>query len=137
VPEPRELPRVEPPLPPARCSSVNSAVAARLADQRAETTARLAALERQIAGLAEEQALTAHDDEHDPEGVTIASQRAQLLGLRDGARRELAAVDRAVHRLDTGSYGRCARCGTDIGEARLEALPTAETCIGCATGGRR
>ncbi|MGH3585221.1 MAG: TraR/DksA family transcriptional regulator [Pseudonocardia sp.] len=97
---------------------------------------RIAALERQIAGLAEEQALTAHDDEHDPEGVTIASQRAQLLGLRDGARRDLAAVDRAVDRLAGGRYGRCVRCGKDVGEARLEALPAAETCIVCATTGR-
>ena len=98
---------------------------------------RIAALERQIAGLAEEQALTAHDDEHDPEGVTVASQRAQLLGLRAGARRDLAAVDRAVERLAAGSYGRCARCGQGIGEARLEALPAAETCISCATSRRR
>jgi DnaK suppressor protein len=109
---------------------------ARLAAQRAETMERIAALERQIAGLAEEQALTAHDDEHDPEGITIASQRAQLLGLRAGARRDLAAVDRAVDRLASGSYGCCVCCGDDIGEARLEALPSAETCIACATSGR-
>jgi DnaK suppressor protein len=112
-------------------------VFAQLAAEREETVERIAALERQIAGLAEEQALTAHDDEHDPEGVTIAAQRAQLLGLRAGARRDLAAVNRAVDRLATGSYGCCARCGHDIGEARLEALPAAETCIACATIGRR
>lgn len=109
----------------------------RLAAQRKETMQRIAALERQLAGLAEEQALTAHDDEHDPEGVTIASQRAQLQGLRAGARRDLAAVDRAVDRLATGSYGRCVSCGNNIGDARLEALPSAETCIACATSGRR
>jgi DnaK suppressor protein len=112
-------------------------VFSRLAAEREETMERIAALERQIAGLAEEQALTAHDDEHDPEGVTIASQRAQLLGLRAGARRDLAAVDRAVDRLVGGSYGCCACCGNDIGEARLDALPAAETCIACATSGRR
>jgi RNA polymerase-binding transcription factor len=112
-------------------------VVARLAAEREETVGRIAALERQIEGLAEEQALTTHDDEHDPEGVTIASQRAQLRGLLAGARRDLAAVERAVNRLGTGSYGCCVRCGDDIGEARLEALPAAETCIACATSGRR
>lgn len=112
-------------------------VFAQLAAEREETVQRIAALERQLAGLAEEQALTAHDDEHDPEGITIASQRAQLQGLRASARRDLAAADRAAHRLATGSYGRCMSCGNDIGEARLEALPTAETCIACATSRRR
>lgn len=112
-------------------------VVARLAAEREETVDRIAALERQIAGLAEEQALTTHDDEHDPEGVTVAAQRAQLQGLQAGARRDLAAVNRAVDRLAAGSYGVCTRCGNDIGEARLDALPAAETCIACATGGRR
>ncbi len=112
-------------------------VVARLAAEREETVDRIAALERQIAGLAEEQALTTHDDEHDPEGVTVAAQRAQLQGLQAGARRDLAAVNRAVERLAAGSYGVCTRCGNDIGEARLDALPAAETCIACATGRRR
>lgn len=93
---------------------------------------RLAALERQVEGLAEQQALTTHDDEHDPEGVTIAAQRAQLQGLLAGARRDLTAVDRAMERWAAGIYGRCVRCGREIGGARLEALPATETCIACA-----
>jgi DnaK suppressor protein len=107
-------------------------VAAQLAAVREETADRIAGLERQVGSLAEEQAFTTHDDEHDPEGVTIAVQRAQLQGLLAGARRDLAALDRAVDRLAAGSYGRCVRCGRAIGEARLEALPAAETCIACA-----
>lgn len=137
-PCPAGPPPVEPLLPPARSSSVDGPdVLAQLAAEREETVERIAAFERQLADLAEQQALTAHDDEHDPEGVTIASQRAQLQGLRAGARRDLAAVDRAVDRLEAGSYGRCVSCGNNIGEARLEALPAAETCIACATGHRR
>lgn len=112
-------------------------VSTQLAAEREETLERIGALERQIDGLAEEQSLTAHDDEHDPEGVTIASQRAQLQGLLAGARRDLAALDRAVGRLAEGRYGRCVRCGGDIGEARLEALPAAEACIACATSRER
>jgi hypothetical protein len=61
---------VEPPLPPARSSSMDGPdVFARLAAEREEIMERIAAHERQIAGLAEEQALTANDDEHDHEGV--------------------------------------------------------------------
>ncbi|GAA0906388.1 hypothetical protein GCM10009559_74770 [Pseudonocardia zijingensis] len=129
---------MEPPHLPTRSTPVDgSDVLARLAAEREATRERIAALERQLAGLAEEQALTSHDDEHDPEGITIASQRAQLQGLRDGARRDLAALDRAEERLADGGYGRCARCGDDIAEARLEALPAAETCISCASSRRR
>jgi RNA polymerase-binding transcription factor DksA len=108
-----------------------------LAAQRAEVGERVAALGRQVAELAEEQALTTHDDEHDPEGVTIGYQRAQLQGLLAGARAELAAVDRAVQRLREGHYGTCVRCGGRVAEQRLAALPAAEDCIRCAGSRRR
>ena len=107
--------------------------AARLAAERAATAERVAALAAQVDALAEQQALTTHDDEHDPEGVTIGFQRAQLLGLLDGARRDLDAVERAAQRLAEGTYGRCLRCGEPIPAERLEALPAAETCLACAS----
>jgi DnaK suppressor protein len=107
--------------------------AARLAAERAATAERVAALAAQVDALAEQQALTTHDDEHDPEGVTIGFQRAQLLGLLEGARRDLDAVERAAQRLAEGTYGRCLRCGEPIPAERLEALPAAETCLACAS----
>ncbi len=111
--------------------------AERLATERTATARRVTALAAQLAGLADEQALTTHDDEHDPEGVTIGFERAQLLGLLTGARRDLDAIDRAVQRLAAGRYGRCLRCGEPIPLERLDALPTAETCLPCATSRRR
>jgi RNA polymerase-binding transcription factor len=110
--------------------------ASRIASARAEAESRSAALSVQIEALAEQQALTTHDDEHDPEGVTIAFERAQLLGLRAGARKEISALDRATSRLRAGNYGRCVNCGNVIPDARLEALPAAETCLNCATTSR-
>ncbi len=103
-----------------------------LAVERAATVTRVAALARAVQGLADEQALTTHDDEHDPEGVTIAVERAQLQGLLAGARRDLDALDRATERLTAGTYGRCARCRDRIPASRLEALPATETCLACA-----
>lgn len=105
----------------------------RVAAERRATADRVVALERQVAGLAEEQALTTHDDEHDPEGVTIGFERAQMLGLLAGARHDLAALDRAAERIAAGTYGRCLRCGEPIPAERLEALPAAETCLACAS----
>ena len=111
--------------------------AATIAAERAATVERAAALARQVEGLAEQQAHTTHDDEHDPEGVTIGYERAQLQGLLAGARDDLEALDRAAARLAAGTYGRCGRCGGPIAPERLDALPAAETCIACATPRRR
>ena len=111
--------------------------ASRIASARAEAESRCAALLVQIVGLAEQQALTTHDDEHDPEGVTIGYERAQLLGLMAGAQREISELDRAAERLPAGAYGRCANCGHEIPDARLEALPAAVTCLNCAARPRR
>jgi len=53
------------------------------------------------------------------------------LALRDRARQQLELVDRALTRLDDGTYGTCLRCGRPIAAARLEALPWAAHCIDC------
>ena len=69
------------------------------------------------------------DDEHDPEGATIAYERSQADALRRVAEERRAAVAAAVARLDQGRYGTCVRCGRPIPEGRLEARPWAEMCV--------
>lgn len=112
-------------------------VEAALTAERGSTNERIVALERQIAWLAEQQSLDTYDDEHDPDGSTLSVQRAQLLGLLADARGELRALGRAAERVAAGSYGHCLTCSAAIAPARLEALPTAETCIACAESRRR
>jgi RNA polymerase-binding transcription factor DksA len=106
--------------------------AGRLAARRSETLGLVAALSRRLDGIIEASAYTTNDDEHDPEGVTIAFERAQTAGLLDQARAELRALDAASERLAAGTYGTCLRCGGPIAAGRLEALPAATTCIRCA-----
>lgn len=53
--------------------------------------------------------------------------------LDDDARQELRQIDRALQRIDEGSYGECATCGDSIAAARLRALPWATLCIDCAS----
>lgn len=72
------------------------------------------------------------DDEHDPEGSTIAAERSLVASLGRSAAENLAEIDRALARLDNGTYGVCLRCGTAISPGRLEARPAATLCISCA-----
>lgn len=108
-----------------------------LADERARTSARIAGLTRQFDSLVESAAWTASDDEHDPEGPTIAFERAQIGSLLAEAREDLEALDRAAERVRDGSYGVCERCGNAVGAQRLAALPATRTCIRCAERTRR
>ena len=103
-----------------------------VAARRAETRALIASLTRQHARILEGSEFTTNDDEHDPEGATIAFERAQVAALLDEARAELTALDRADERITAGTYGTCTRCAGPIGEGRLTALPAATVCVRCA-----
>lgn len=74
------------------------------------------------------------DDEHDPEGATIAFERAQAAALRDHAMRRRSSVEQALADLDAGTYGVCTVCGGPIGDERLDALPDTDRCVTCAAG---
>ena len=101
--------------------------------ERQGTLDRLAALDREHAGIVEAAGSANADDEHDPEGATIAFERQHVAALLTQAREQLSRVDAALRRVDDGSYGRCERCGKPIPPARLAARPTATTCIDCAS----
>lgn len=100
--------------------------------ERRETLARLAALTGDFDALVEASEGSNADDEHDPEGATIAFERSQVDALARQAREHLGEIDAALARLDAGDYGICERCGRPISAGRLEARPTARTCIDCA-----
>ncbi|WP_332643855.1 TraR/DksA family transcriptional regulator [Aeromicrobium sp.] len=93
---------------------------------------RLARLTDDFEGVVAASRDTNADDEHDPEGATIAFERSQLNALIQQARSQVAESEAALMRWTTGEYGVCERCGKPIGAARLEARPTASNCIDCA-----
>jgi DnaK suppressor protein len=105
--------------------------------ERAEALAQVAALEREFEGIAEAAGSAGTDDEHDPEGATLAFERQHAAALLEAAREQVAAFDAALERLAEGRYGVCDRCGRPIGKDRLAARPAARTCIECAGGRRR
>ena len=101
--------------------------------ERTAAIAAISALSRDFDGIIDGAYAVATDDEHDPEGATIAFERAQVAALLERARRRLADVDLALARIAEGSYGGCERCGEPISAGRLAARPAARTCIRCAT----
>lgn len=104
-----------------------------LEDERRATLARLETLTGDFEALVEASEGSNADDEHDPEGSTIAFERSQLDALLQQGRASLTDIDEALERLEQGSYGTCERCGRPIGQGRLEARPTARRCIECAS----
>lgn len=99
---------------------------------REETIGRLANLTSDYDAVVAASRDANADDEHDPEGATIAFERSQIGALIRQTQLHLGEIDAAVKRLETGTYGTCERCGGAIGEGRLRARPTARTCIQCA-----
>jgi DnaK suppressor protein len=100
--------------------------------ERTATLARIAAMAIEFEEIVGATAGSNTDDEHDPEGSTIAFERAQVAALLMEARAYLTDVDRALARLDSGTYGTCEHCSSAIAPERLAARPATRTCVSCA-----
>jgi DnaK suppressor protein len=108
----------------------------RLLDELAASRAGVVGLETDLAQVKAASESSNADDEHDPEGATIAFERQQLTALLSRARRTRSELAAALAKLDTGGYGICRHCGRPISPERLEARPQALSCIACARAGR-
>jgi DnaK suppressor protein len=103
-----------------------------LLGERAAAIAQIEALGREFDEMVAASRSSNADDEHDPEGATIAFERQQVAALLEQARRRLADVEAALARREAGVYGICETCGRPIAPERLAARPAARTCIDCA-----
>jgi DnaK suppressor protein len=66
------------------------------------------------------------------DGTTEAVDRLNKVGAANSIAATLADVDRALAKIEEGTYGVCDRCGAEIPPERLEAIPWAALCVGCA-----
>ena len=99
-----------------------------------ERTARqIASLEAAVSSIVEAAELVSTDDEHDPEGPTIAYERAQATALLRQAQADRDALVATRRQLDDGRPVVCADCGREIDVERIAALPTASRCVRCAS----
>jgi RNA polymerase-binding transcription factor DksA len=100
--------------------------------EQARVLRRLAVLTGEHRGFVEASLDSNADDEHDPEGATIAFERSQVEALVRQAEARLDEVAAALGRVDAGTYGACVACGEPVPAARLAARPAAATCVACA-----
>jgi RNA polymerase-binding transcription factor DksA len=96
------------------------------------TLEQIVSLSRQFDDIVAAAELSNADDEHDPEGTTIAFERSQVAALLRQARHDAAALEQTLAGIDDEGFGTCEHCGGPIGPERLVALPAARRCVVCA-----
>ncbi|MFF1302789.1 TraR/DksA C4-type zinc finger protein [Streptomyces sp. NPDC058307] len=105
-------------------------------EARAELTAEalrlrteISASEESLVGLMRDSGDGAGDDQADTGTKNIT--RESEMALAANAREMLLQTERALGRLDAGTYGLCENCGNPIGKARMQAFPRATLCVEC------
>ncbi len=107
-----------------------------LLDERARTDALIESLTSRLKSIIDDSAGEASDDEHDPEGSTLAVERGQIVAQLERSKQRRDEIDDALARVEGGIYGRCETCGTAIDPERPEVLPAARQCVVCAARSR-
>lgn len=100
-----------------------------LAAEAVELQAEIDRAESDIANRLGDAVIDAGDDSADVGAK--AYEREHELALTYNARELLAQSERALARIDAGTYGACESCGEPIGKARLQAFPRATLCVRC------
>jgi DnaK suppressor protein len=109
----------------AELARVRDVLAAEVAELRAE----IDKAESEMAERLGDAVGDAGDDQADAGAKTF--EREQELALTHHSRELLAQSERALARIDEGTYGTCESCGEPIGKARLQAFPRATLCVAC------
>lgn len=115
----------EEPWSPAEVAEARTELMGEVMRLRAEIEAARAA----ISGLMRDSGDGAGDDQADTGTKNIT--REHELALAANAREMLTQTERALERLDAGTYGLCDNCGKAIGKARMQAFPRATLCVEC------
>lgn len=102
----------------------------RLEEEQGELRVQLSTIEEETfsASQSELSGDVGLDDESADAG-TATFEREKDLSIENNVRDLLAKIDRALTRMDNGSYGTCERCGKPIEKARIKALPYVDLCI--------
>ncbi|MFF5404848.1 TraR/DksA family transcriptional regulator [Streptomyces misionensis] len=102
---------------------------AELQSEMERLRAEISSSEASLVGLMRDSGDGAGDDQADTGTKNIT--REHELALAANAREMLVQTERALERLDAGTYGLCENCGRPIGKARMQAFPRATLCVEC------
>lgn len=103
----------------------------RLLVERERLEREIAELDADLSESLEDSSEESPYDQHMAETAAVTLDREIDLTLQENARASLSQIDRALAKLENGSYGQCDKCGKPIGEDRLQAAPFATLCIDC------
>jgi DnaK suppressor protein len=103
-----------------------------LSERRTDLEGRLAALQR-----APERGAGISFGKRVGDGTAEAVSRLNDVGVADSLNLSLERIERALTKLEEGTYGTCDACGGEIPAARLKAQPESVECIKCAQLGGR
>ncbi|HUZ55056.1 MAG TPA: TraR/DksA family transcriptional regulator [Streptosporangiaceae bacterium] len=106
-----------------------SKVRSQLAAEAEELRGEIDRAESDIADRLGDSVSDAGDDQADVGAKTY--EREHELSLTYNARDLLAQTERALARIESGTYGSCESCGQPVGKARLQAFPRATLCVSC------
>lgn len=115
----------EDPWTPEEVAQARAELQSEVQRLRAEITSS----EQSLVGLMRDSGDGAGDDQADTGTKNIT--REHEMALAANAREMLVQDERALERLDTGTYGLCENCGNPIGKARMQAFPRATLCVEC------
>ena len=110
---------------------MDSQQARELLRQRMDALRDVARIAQEQGGLDADARSTAGDNAptEPAELATETVERELDLTIREAAEASLHDVERALQRVENGTYGVCLACGKPIAEGRLEAKPEAEYCV--------
>jgi DnaK suppressor protein len=100
-----------------------------LQDERARVVSAIDNLRHENSGSMADEVDEPSGGNHMADSASVTVDREMDYSLEENEERVLAAIDAALARIENGTYGRCERCGQQIEEKRLEALPYATLCI--------
>ncbi|HEX9314096.1 MAG TPA: TraR/DksA C4-type zinc finger protein [Actinomycetota bacterium] len=104
----------------------------RLMEQREELQNQLAAIEESATGLSQsEMSGEVSYDEDFADAGSFTFEREKEFSIANNVTDLRTKTDRALHRIEEGSYGICESCGQPIEPARLKALPHVTLCLKC------
>jgi RNA polymerase-binding protein DksA len=104
--------------------------ASRLREERAELSEQLTTIEDQaFAATQSDMSGDVGVDDESADAGTATFEREKELSIEQNVRDLIQKIDRALKRIEAGTYGICDRCGKPIEKARLKALPYVDLCI--------